>query len=435
MSTIEQSLNSFSNMIWAVFIPILIIIALYVSIKIIFKVQKQITSGGTLSLKKVVGPAAISLGNMLGTGAIIGVLGSLSQTAAEGQHFIEALCFWALVGALFLIPLTYCETLISKATKLSPKDYISKFITPKAGLVYSVCFVVLFVFGFGGFQFSGINAAFAISANKSFHIALSSSQMFWFIAFPIILILSLIVLSKKNNVFLSALTLIISVAVVLYLVFFICFLFKTRSYLPVFFGDMGKAIENPVAMYIGIPVGIVLGMQRTIQTASLGLGALAIAAEEADNAPIPAALISSISGLIAVFIAIFATSYITSYGVSHSIITLPSGSFERLIGFYNTGISVTGIFGLVSIAAFSILSGIASLLGPYFYLQKLLNIKENYKIALYIVLISIAGILAVVGFSIVFALVNFLLFLVCGINIIALTIFAIKGFKEYRLSS
>ncbi|MGL4874372.1 MAG: hypothetical protein ACRC30_06945 [Clostridium sp.] len=435
MSNIEQNLNSFSNMIWAVFIPVLILASLYISIKIIFKVQKQITSGCTLTLKKVVGPAAISLGNMLGTGAIIGVLGSLSQTAAEGQHFIEALCFWALVGALFLIPLTYCETLIAKVTKLSPKDYISKFITPKAGLIYALCFIVLFIFGFGGFQFSGINAAFAITASKSFNITLTTPQLFWFIAFPVILILSLIVLTKKNDLFLNALTLIISVAIILYLSFFIYFLFKTKSYLPVFFKDMGKAIENPVAMYIGIPVGIVLGMQRTIQTASLGLGALAIAAEEADNEPIPAALISSISGLIAVFIAIFATSYITSYGVSHSLIQLPSGSFKRLIGFYNTGISVTGIFGLISIAAFSVLSGVASLLGPYFYLQKLLNIKENYKIAIYILLISIAGILAVVGFSIVFALVNFLLFLVCGINVIALTRFAIKGFKEYRLDS
>ena len=97
----------------------------------------------------------------------------------------------------------------------------------------------------------------------------------------------------------------------------------------------------------------------------------------------------------------------------------------------NTAISVTGSFGLVVMAVFAILSGVTTLLGSYFFLTQLfINNRENTNIAIYMVLIVIAGTLAVFGFNIIFDVVDILLFAVSGLNVMALTIYLVAVWRN-----
>ena len=77
-------------------------------------------------------------------------------------------------------------------------------ISPKVGLFYAVSIVALIVFGFGGFQFSGIDSVFTIVASKFMNVELSLMQRYLFIVIPVIALVALIVLSKKDDVFMSA---------------------------------------------------------------------------------------------------------------------------------------------------------------------------------------------------------------------------------------
>ena len=55
------------------------------AVRSIVIIQKKATEPAKLNIKNVIGPASISLGAMIGTGAIIGVLGALSKLSANGQ--------------------------------------------------------------------------------------------------------------------------------------------------------------------------------------------------------------------------------------------------------------------------------------------------------------------------------------------------------------
>ena len=91
------------------------------SIRTIFIIQKAATKPAKLQLKNVIGPASISLGAMIGTGAIIGVLGALSKLSSSGEKNIEAMAIWALIGACIMVPVSYAETLNSKIMNKTPK--------------------------------------------------------------------------------------------------------------------------------------------------------------------------------------------------------------------------------------------------------------------------------------------------------------------------
>ena len=100
-----------------------------------------------LLINDIAGYSKISLGAMIGTGAVVGVLGALSKLYASGQNNIEAMAIWALIAALIMVPVSYSETLNSKIMGKTPKEYISHLINPKLGLFYAICFVALVVFG------------------------------------------------------------------------------------------------------------------------------------------------------------------------------------------------------------------------------------------------------------------------------------------------
>ena len=438
---LEAVIMKVSEIIWPIFLPFILVVGATMAIRTIFMIQKQASEPAKLNFKNVIGPASISLGAMIGTGAIIGVLGALSKLSASGQANIEAMAIWALIGSLIMLPVSYSETLNSKIMGKTPKEYISSLISPKLGALYAVCFVALAVFGFGGFQFSGISSVAGIVADKV-GFELSTMKNYLFIVIPVIAVVSALVLSKKHEIFMGAMTYMIGTAVAGYFIFFTIFVVKTADYIPTYFNGMIKGMMNPVNAMMGIPLGFILGMQKVIQTAETGLGALAMAAQESDSAPREAAMISLLPTAVTIFVSIVVTSYIASYGVNQGVLNLvdpetglAADTITRLAGYFETAEHVVGIFGLVVLCAFTVLSALTTILGSYYYMTKLFKQNPvNTNIAIYLALIVAAGTLAVFGANVVFEAVDLLLFVLSGINVTALLIFTFKHWEAYKLN-
>ena len=430
---LEHAITALSGAIWPVFLPFMLITGIILSYLTFRYVQPNMSKPSKLKLKNAIGPASISLGAMIGTGAIIGVLGALSKLYVAGQHNIEAMAIWALIGALIMVPVSYAETLNSKIMGKAPKEYITEFLGSKLAIFYAVCLVALTVFGFGGFQFSGIDAVSTIIASKFMGVELTLVQRYLFIVIPIILLVALIVLSKKDDVFMNAMTYMIGSAVLGYFIFFSLFAIKTSAHIPVYFQGMMEGMMNPVNAMAGIPLGFILGMQKVLQTAETGLGCLAMSAQQSDSEPREAGQISLIPTILTIFVSIVVTSYIASYGIEIGTITYPQDAVGRLLGYFETAQSVTGIFGIIILSLFTVLSALTTILGSYYYLSKLF--KENHinkNIAIYLTLAVVAGTLAIFGANVVFEAVDLLLFVLCAINLIALTKFAFKVRKEIK---
>lgn len=429
---LEAVITAISDAVWPVFLPFMLIVGAFTSIRTIGMIQKKTTKPAGLKIKNIIGPASISLGAMIGTGAIIGVLGALSKFFHSGEVNVESMAIWALIGACIMVPVSYAETLNSKIMGKSPKEYIGDLMSPKLGMVYAVCFVALAVFGFGGFQFSGIDSVAKLVASTYMSMDLTLVQRYLFIVVPVLVVVAALVLSKKHEIFMNAMTYMIGTAVVGYFAFFTLFVIKTSGYIPTYFAHILEGMTNPVNGFAGITLGFVLGMQKVLQTAETGLGALAMAAQEADTQPREAAMISLIPTVVTVVVSIVVTSYIASYGINAGLITFEGGAAERLAEYFFTAQEVTGMFGLIVLCAFTVLSALTTILGSYYYTTKLFKKNSvNKNIAIYLILIVAAGTLAVFGADVVFEAVDLLLFVLCGINVTALAIFTIKEWKKY----
>lgn len=433
LEILELVIGSISNSVWPFFLPFMLVVGAYTALNAVFKVQKLTTYPAKLNFKNVIGPASISLGAMIGTGAIIGVMGSLSKLVGSGQLYLEAMAIWGLLGACIMVPVSYSEVLCSKIMKKTPKQYIAMVLSPKLAVVYIFAFAALYIFGFGGFQFSGIDAVITIITEKYISISLTQVQRFLFIIIPLIVFCAAIVLSKKHHVFINAMSYMIGFAVASYFIFFFTFVIKTSSYIPTFVANMLEGMSHPIPAMIGMPTGFILGMQRVLQTAETGLGSLAMAGDEADSQPREAGTIALIPSITTVCVSIVVTSYICSYGVTNGFITLPADGLARLSGYFATAMSVTGNFGLIVLSLFTLLSALTTLLGSYFFLTQLFNNSENKNIVIYLAIITTAGTLAIFGFNIIFDAVDLLLFVVAGINLLALAKFVTKDYKEYIL--
>lgn len=432
---LESLISNISEVIWPIFIPFMLILGIYMSTTTIFKIQPKLTKPSKLKFKNLIGPASISLGAMVGTGAIIGVLGAISKLYGAGQHNIEAIAIWALIGGCIMIPVSYSETLNSKIMKKGPREYISSLLNPKLGFIYAVAVAALAVFGFGGFQFSGIDSVTTIVMSKFMGVELSLVQRYLFIVIPVIAVVALIVLSKKDDVFMNAMTYMIGFAVAAYLIFATVFVVKTSSYIPEYFKGMIDGLMNPVNAMIGIPMGLIVGMQKVLQTVETGLGCLAMSAQQSDSEPREAGMISLIPSIMTLFIAIFITSYIASYGIDSGMINygVQNDAVYRLSSFFETAQNVTGTFGLIILSMFTLLSAMTTILGSYYYLSKLFKKNGiNKNIVIYLVTVTTAGTLAVFGANVVFEAVDLLLFVCCGINLSALTVFAYKTNKQLK---
>ncbi len=437
LAIIERVIGTVSETVWPIFLPMMLISGIYLILRTFAVVKPRTTRPCHLSFANVVGPSVISLGAMIGTGAIIGVLGSLSNLTGKGQGNLEALAIWALIGSGIMVPVSYCETLCSKVIRMTPKEYIAEYVSPRLSLVYGVCFCALHIFGFGGFQFSGIDSVVTIITGEYLHISLSQVQRFFCIVLPLICVVAVIVLTRKHELFVGAMTYMITIAVGAYCVFFLVFIVKTSSHIPVFLAGMVQGLRNPVNAMLGVPVGFILGMQRVLQSSETGLGTLAMSAKESDSQPREAAAISLLPTIItivvSIVVSIVVTSYIASYGVHQGLITLPGGAIERLRGYFLTASAVAGGFGLIVLCLFTLLSGLSVLLSSYYFLKVLFENGDNQNIAIYLTAIVTAGTLAVFGFNIVFDVVDLLLFVVCFLNMAALCVFVHSKWKEYRL--
>lgn len=428
----EHIIALLSNSIWSIFLPLLVITAVIIFYFYSTKVIKETTKPSKIKVADIIGPASISMGAMIGTGAIIGVLGSISSMYLSGQMYVEAIAGWAVLGALCLIPVTFFETLTCKITAMTPKMYISKFLNPTFGLIYAYCFIILYVFGFGGFQVSGINSGITIMVEHFTGGQLSEVSRYIIIVVPLLVITSAIVLTKKHEVFISAMAYMIGTAVILYLIYVVVFTFRTADYIPTYIDRLLIGMKNPVTAGIGLPIGLMAAFQRIIQTSEPGLGALGMASLDSNSEPRAAGIIALIPAISTVFLAIFVTSYITSYGYQSGIIDLSGDSLVLLEGFIKTAYAVAGTFGVVVVLIFTILSGITSLLGSYYFLNILLDFSENTNIAIYISLIFLAGTIAIFGGNLIFEAVDLLLFVVTAINVLALLMFGYKYYKEYK---
>lgn len=434
---LEHIVASISDFVWPIFLPFILLVGAFTSMRTLFIIKNQTTEKSKLDIKNIVGPASISLGAMIGMGSIIGVLGALSKYSASGEVNVESIAIWALIGSCVMVPVSYAETLNSKIMNKTPKEYIGELISPKLGFIYAICFVALSAFGYSGFQFSGINSVAAItSSNLGFE--LSQIQRYLFIVLPLIGIIATLVLAKKHEVFMNAMTYMIGTAVLAYFAFFIIFVIKTSHYIPTYVGNIFEGMLNPVNGVSGMILGFVLGMQKIILAAETGLGALAMAAQEADTKPREAALISLIPTLVTVFVAIIITSYMASYGLNeaHTISFANSNEVQRLSQLFDTARYVTGGFGAFVLSMFTVLSALTTILGAYYYMNKLFkNNSINKNIAIYLTLITISGTLAVFGANVVFEAADLLLFVLCGLNVTALAIFTIKKWKSYKFYS
>lgn len=433
MISVEQYIHLASKLIWPIFLPFMLLLGIYISYKTFFVIQPKTTTKATLKWKHIVGPASISLGAMIGTGAIIGVLGSISIFIGQGQMHFEAIALWALLGACIMVPVSYCETLNAKIMHKTPKEYIASLLSKKMAVIYIFAFCALYIFGFGGFQFSGIDAIISIISTRYFFYDLTSLQRYVFIVLPILAIIATIILSKKHSIFMHSMTYMITIAVVGYFIFFVIFVSKTASHIPIFIDGMLTGLQNPIYSMMGIPLGFILGMQRVLQTSETGLGALAMAASEAKSKPREAALISMLTTIVTIFASIVVTTYIVSYGASIGIIKYPANPIMRLVAYIDTAVSVTGTFGLVVLCLFTVLSALTTLLGSYFFLSNLFSNQQNKNIIIYISIIFIAGTLAIFGFNIIFDAVDLLLFIVAGIHMLSLAIFVSKHWKQYEI--
>lgn len=437
LNNIANVTTSISNFIWPIFLPLLVVASIFISFITISKISKTIEKTDKLSFKKMIGPASISLGSKIGTGSIIGVLGSLNKLSSSNQGNIEGIVIWALLGSCILIPLTYSETLISRKLDKSPISYIRENVSQGASKFYAIALVTLYVFGFGGFQFNGIDTVVTIATSKVTGIELTEIQRYLFVIIPVILIAAIIILSKKHSIFINAMSGMIGVAVISYFLFFFIFVFKTVDYIPIFLNRAWLGFINPLSMGVGVPVGLIFGLQRIIQTSEAGLGTSPLASEEGKEMGVfNSALTQVIPTAITVVVSLLVTSYITSFGVQNGIISLPADGIVRLQGFFTTAEAMTGSFGLIIISAFAILSGATTLLGSYFFLSQLFkDSSENKNIVVYMILILVAGTLAVFGFNIVFDVVDILLFAVSGLNVLSLAIYVGKNHLKKKETS
>ncbi len=429
---LEGIVGGISELVWPLFLPLMLLAGIFLILRTLIVVKPRTTESCRLLFANVVGPSVISLGAMIGTGAIIGVLGSLSKLSGKGQPHIEALAIWALIGSAIMIPVSYCETLCAKVMQKTPKAYIGELLSPGLAKIYAVSFCVLHIFGFGGFQFSGIDSVVTIITGEYLHRTLAPAQRFFLIVVPLILVVAVIVLTRRHQLFVRAMTCMITIAVGAYCVFFLLFIIKTASHIPVFLHGMWQGLGDPVNAMLGVPLGLILGMQRVLQSSETGLGTLAMSARESDSKPREAAAIALLPTSITILVSILVTSYIVSYGMNQGLILLPCGSIERLRRYFLTASAVTGRFGWIVLCLFTLLSGLSVLLSSYYFLKVLFGDSENRNIAVYLAAIVTAGALAVFGFNIVFDVVDLLLFVVCCIHMAALGVFVWDKWKSYQ---
>ena len=218
LNFLGQGVNTISNFIWAMAMPIIIILMIIIVTRMIGRVRKRTTINQGLHIFKTMKESIVVMGTVIGTGALIGVLGSLSSMASEGQAYIEGTVLWAFIGLFLLAPLAYSETLMGKILNKTTVESVRKFLGEGFCNLYKIVFTIIFVFGFGGFQFSAIDAAVNIVSVKTGFGDISQVKMFLLVVIPIMIALSTIVLLRKQGLIIKSLTVLTTISVTVYIV-------------------------------------------------------------------------------------------------------------------------------------------------------------------------------------------------------------------------
>ncbi|KYH34569.1 hypothetical protein CLTEP_14970 [Clostridium tepidiprofundi DSM 19306] len=431
---IDKIIELINMCLWNVFLPVFIIVALYITYRTVKFIDTISVKDKTMwEFSKIKNSLFVSLSSKIGTGAIIGVLAAMRKASYNGIGG-EGIVLWVIIGMLLLVPVTYSEVLFSMITKKTPKDFIAYNVTDKASVVYSVGLTILYSFGFVGFQLTGIQSIIKIVFKQKFNYEFTYSSMMFCVILPLIIVVSLIVILKSYKLFINVLGFLISFMVLAYVIFFIAFLVSTADFIPKYLVLVWNDFIRFRSASIGIPIGFIVGLQRIIQTSETALGTSALSSADAKNSPRREAIIQVISTVITIFIAVVITSYVFTYGrYNVSGINLSANGFERILAYLRSAISVTGYWGGMVIIIFFILSGFTTVLGSFHFLNRTMSLSENRRILFYISLITLSGILSISNFDTIFEVVNLLMFIVSFINILAMLIFAIKNIYDFKI--
>ena len=421
MKTFTAIVDSLTTHLWSLFLVTTLLLGSYI-IYTLIKHRKSliVNDDAKWSFKKINKALSISISSKVGTGAVIGILAALWKTSDQGYGG-EALVGWVLIGMLLLLPLTYAEVLFTQLCKKMPRAFIATELNAKSASVYALALTALYSFGFVGFQFSGIQSVVSIASENVFQYTLQPHQFLFYIIFPMVGITAVIILTKNHHLFTSVLGSLISLVVILYLILFTIFLVKTTAFIPTYLNAILEDFTNGRTAMVGIPIGLLLALQRIMQTSETLLGTSALAASDSNSSPHKEAMTQVLASVFTLFIAVVITSYIYSYGRYHvEGVTLTGNGFERIKGYVDTIQHITGNFGLVVVLLFFTISGYCTILGSFHFLNKSLNITTNQKITLYLSLISISGLLSVSHFDFIFEVADLLIFMVGIITILSL---------------
>ena len=405
------TISGMSDFLWPFLIYFLIVMSILILYKVI-KERKNLFPQEKIDKKKIIGPVAITTGAMLGTGSVIGVLGSSNRLAASGELHFEAIIIWILIGILVFLPVMLIEPAMAKVVNGSPSVYIKKAFNKKMGVLYAVLITLLYSFGFAGFQFSAIGSIGNTVANEYLKIDISQVDIFLMFILPIIIIVSIIIITKKHKIFIDSLSVIVGIAVILYLCILGLFFINTADYIPVYFQKAMEGFLNPVNFAVGVPLGLLVGWQRIVQVSEPGLGTKAMAAMENDNGRRVSAILMTAATLFVVLIACIGTTYVASYGMEHGTFMLPADANDRISYYLHTLDSIVGSLGAFAAAFYLFFAALSTILGSYFFLDLLLDFSINKKIIIAITLMLVAGIFAVFGFDVVLDAIDLLTLLI-----------------------
>lgn len=376
---------------------------------------------------KIKGALSISLASKVGTGAIIGVLAAMWESSIDGVSTGVGVVFWVFVGILFLVPITYSEVLFTQICQQSPRDFIATHLNEKSATIYAVGLVALYAFGFVGFQLTGVQTVVRYVSETYLDYSFSPSNALLYIVLPIIILATMVIITKSHQLFINTLSSLIFFIIIAYLLFFLLFVYQTSYFIGEYFKQITSQIMSLSTVAIGLPLGLIIAFQRIIQISETSLGTSALSSSDRENSPRREALIQTISTLISIFIAVIITSYIFAYGQTHiESVALSASGFERISGYIFTVFSVTGYAGLVVVLLFFIVSGFTTILGSFHYVNTSLKLSENGIIITYILLISLSGALSVTHFELIFEASNLLMFIVGFINLLAMALFIYK---------
>ena len=414
-----------NELCWSLYLPSLILIGTYVNL-FVFKSRNKHPRVvcDALTFKTIRSSLSISLASKVGTGAIIGVLAAMWQNSNQGASSGLGLIFWILLSMLILVPITYSEVFLTQSCKLTPRNFIDKYLNKRLGTIYGLSLITLYCFGFVGFQLTGIQTVVRFVSKEYLNYQFTTPTALMAIIIPILLLTALIVALRRHDFFINILSSVIFFVIVFYIIFFIFFLLLTSQFIPIYLVKIMDSVLDIQSASTGILLGLIIASQRIIQISETSLGTSALSSSDSQNTPQQESFIQTMATLLSIGIAVVITSYIYSYGLeSFDEVILANNTFDRLIGFLLTIYKVTGYLGLVVIVLFFILSGFTTILGSFHFLNSTLKIKERHRIYTYLILIFTSGILSVFHFDVVFEITNLLMFIVGSINIISLASF------------